>query len=659
MRPRTVRSTMLAVLSLIAVLPAMAEKAYDYHINLVDMNRNMILITLKCADFGADELIYHFPKTVPGTYKEADYGRFVKQFSAQDNNGNELPVKKSGKNSYIISNAAGLESLSYWLAPTWDKKYSLKVWPMAGTGFKEGEYFALNSGPYGYFEGEELNPVKLTFTTPSNLYPMTVLEHDNLSDGRVEITARDYHHLVDCPIMFAPPDTSTFNVHGAVVEVNVLNETMREGAAKHMHEALEPAMYAIGTFLDSLPVERYAYIMYYRDAERLGEILNERWFKGFKTIGWVIKNGIPAGGALEHNTSSFYWLPDLGPRFREESLEMMSDISIHEFMHIITPLNLHSEHINNFNYADPVMSKHLWLYEGITEYFAGIIQVHGGIEPAKRYITRTLRSKIKNGEKYPNEKMSFTEMSANVFEKPYKRNYMQVYQRGAAMGAMLDIEIIRLTEGEKTLIDVLMTLIDRYGQYQAFPEEGFIDEFCAEVHPDLRDFFTKYVEGREDIPYDEILAHVGVEYLHAVTESAPQHPIEENDLKKSSGIVMGHWRPIKKVGRHERLGFEAGDLYERGIYFDHYMDEQGQWVPEGTVVEFEIKRDGEFVTLRDTVKYIDKEQEYRLRIMKEPTEQQTYFFNVWTGIQEPGQAIKIPGLPAEEALEPENGESLP
>lgn len=626
-----------------------AEATYRYEVDLVDMNRNMISIHLECSDFGADELVYHFPKTVPGTYKEADYGRFVKQLEAVDRDGNPLIVKKSGKNSFIISGARDIATISYWLAPTWDKKFSLKVWPMAGTGFSKDSHFALNSGVFGYFEGEELNPVELYFTAPEHLYPMTVLDHRYLDNGQVFIPAKDYHHLVDCPIMFAAPDTASFNVHGASVEIGVKNMA-NDNAAATMHEALEPAMLSIGTFLDSLPVDRYAYIMYYKDGTRLGEILDERWFKGLKILGWVLKNGLPAGGALEHNTSSFYWLPDLGPQFREEYLEMMGDIAIHEFMHIITPLNLHSEHIANFNYADPIMSQHLWLYEGITEYFADLIQVHGGMKTSKRYVTRSLRSKIKRGEEFANDKMSFTEMSANVFEKKYKREYTQVYQRGAAIGAMLDIEIIRLTNGEKTLIDVLMTLIDRYGPENPFPEDTFIDEFCAEVHPELRDFFTRYVEGQEEIPYGAILDHVGVEFLHGVTEKAPQHPIEENDVKKAGALVMGNWRTIKKAGRHERLGFEAGDKYPYALYYDHYMDELGQWVPEGNVVSFDIMRGEDMLSVTDTVKYIDKEQEYRLRMVKDPSEQQTYFFNVWTGFQEPGDGFQFPGLPMESAI---------
>ena len=51
--------------------------------------------------------------------------------------------------------------------------------------------------------------------------------------------------------------------------------------------------------------------------------------------------------------------------------------------------------------------------------------------------------KIRRASRYPETKVPFTEMSERVFEKKYGRHYSQVYQRGAIMGLLLDIEIIQ------------------------------------------------------------------------------------------------------------------------------------------------------------------------------------------------------------------------
>jgi predicted metalloprotease with PDZ domain len=50
----------------------------------------------------------------------------------------------------------------------------------------------------------------------------------------------------------------------------------------------------------------------------------------------------------------------------------MMDVT-HEFFHIVTPLSIHSKEIQDFDYNDK-MSEHLWMYEGVTEYFANLFK---------------------------------------------------------------------------------------------------------------------------------------------------------------------------------------------------------------------------------------------------------------------------------------------
>ena len=40
---------------------------------------------------------------------------------------------------------------------------------------------------------------------------------------------------------------------------------------------------------------------------------------------------------------------------------------------------MHSNEIHYFDFNTPKMSKHLWMYEGVTEYFANLFQVNQGL----------------------------------------------------------------------------------------------------------------------------------------------------------------------------------------------------------------------------------------------------------------------------------------
>ena len=88
--------------------------------------------------------------------------------------------------------------------------------------------------------------------------------------------------------------------------------------------------------------------------------------------------GSPTGfGALEHHTATTVVLRESSSK--ERLAKSMTDIVAHEFFHILTPLSVHSEDVHYFDYNDPTFSKHLWMYEGLTEYFAQHFQVQQGL----------------------------------------------------------------------------------------------------------------------------------------------------------------------------------------------------------------------------------------------------------------------------------------
>lgn len=628
--------TIIFIVSITA-LQAADSKSYNYQVDLNDIQKERYQVELNCENFAADVLTYHFPWMIPGTYAEANYGKFIHDFKAFDKGGNELQVKRQGKNSYIILMANDIQSINYWVSATWDGRKRKTIWPMAGTGIIEDRVFVINAGGvFGYFEGEELNPVTMDYEYPEHLYAMTVLDREESSPGTVTINSTDYHELVDSPIMFASPDTASFKIRDTDVMIGFAHESDDTKRAAELLDALEPSMAAISSYIDSLPADRYAYLIYYKNEYELGRILDNPRFIGLKFVWYLIKNGMPMGGALEHNKSSFYFLPDPGPGYTEMIHKTVEDIAIHEFMHILTPLNLRSQYVDSWDYNDPQISKHLWLYEGVTEYMSKIIQANSGMESPKEFILGTMYKKLRSGENnFPFTEVSFTEMSANVLEKKNQKIYTQVYQRGAVLGMLLDIEIIRLTNGEKRLIDVMLELVEEYGQKRAMDEETLIDAFVDKVHPDLKLFFHDYIEGHGALPYENILKNVGVSYVADTTLSLPKHPTKDNDLKTAL-MALGDYYIIKKVGKDEPIGFEGGDELKHSVYTDLYFDDFGNPLPEGLVVNLPVERDGKEIFLQDTIRYTEKSREHYMTIIRDATPEQERLFNIWLGFEDPG-----------------------
>ena len=599
--------------------------SHTYKIDLTNVVDDRVKVTVDASMTNLGETFdgiyrFNFPATIPGTYATLDYGRFIHDFTAYDAAGNTLKVSKK-KNTYTIKGKPA--KLEYWAEDSFDAKIRKnKVFEPAGTNNQERRNFLLNAaGYFGFFEGLEDLPVSLEVNKSPSLYGLSAMESYTYGNTQ-NFYARDYHHFLDCPVMVSKPDTTSFMLGGAKVTIGVFTENGRE-LSRDIYKQVETSMKAIEAFLQGdLPVDNYAFIFYIKDHTEFEGLFNGTEVKLGTIIKAIRKLAGKGFGALEHGNSSVYYLPDFGGT---TVLDGMADVCIHEFFHILTPLGLHSEEIGNFNYIEPKMSKHLWLYEGITEYFAGISQVKGGVITKDEYLTKVLKGKIRSAARYPTEKMSFTEMSENVLDKPYKKQYGQVYQRGALMGALLDIRIMELTGGQKDLHDIILTLRDKYGPNESFNDDEIIEEFVSLVHPDLQQFFDDYVTGREQLPVKEYLAKVGVDYDRRFEGELIAHPVNDNDVKRSR-LIVGQQMTIKKVGKDDFVGFQKGDKVS--ILDDKLFDGPEALEP-GETIELTVMRDGKEIKLPYTVRTVEGTKSHYLREAKEMTTEQARLRELW------------------------------
>jgi len=603
---------------------------YLYSVDLTRIKNDKAYVHLHCPGLNQDTVIFHFPKTIPGTYKELDYGEMIDSIEPKDHDGNLLSVEKIGKNIFQITGARDLTMIHYWVDDTWDHPKAMKrIWPMGGTNIEKDENFVINaSGWFGFFDGLEQVPFRVTVNQPDGMKSYSALPIVHEFDESVTFKARDYHQLIDCPIMVSEPDTTTFMVANTKVFIESYFNGKNGGYADMIKKVIQPSMEAVATFTDSLPVDEYHFIMYIRDGKDFMDTLQSKEVGFITKAKAVLKNYMLFGmGALEHGNSSFYTLTDFGDT---SYTSMIKRVALHEFMHIFTPLNLHSEYIGEFDYVNPKMSKHLWLYEGITEYFANLIMIQSGLISPLEFFSDKMGGKIRSAGRFPEKKMSFTEMSENIFEKKYGRHYYQVYQRGAIIGLLLDIEIIRLTNGKKTLKDIVLELASKYGPNQSFDEETFFDEFTSLVHPELRQWFADYVEGTIPLDIEGGLSQIGVEYSKKGKHQVPKRILKDYGSKEHR-ISFGKYKKVKKVGKKDPVGFKVGDKIDTDKIREKFYDNNGFPMQEGTNVKITVKRDDKIIELPYVLELKERKYKHRLQIKKEQSETQNKYYLVWLG----------------------------
>ncbi|MGB5205966.1 MAG: peptidase M61, partial [Eudoraea sp.] len=468
-----------------------ADKAViETTIDLVNVDNDRVRVTMNPGSFSKQNISFFIPKTVPGTYSEDDYGKYIEDLKAIDYQGNELLVTSIGTNEWNISDATKLDKIAYYVTDTYDSESELNdpVFSPAGTNILKGKNFVLNlHGFVGYFEGLKEVPYELIVSSPSDLIPTTSLikKQDDSSNTTDVFVASRYFEVVDNPILYAKANIASFAINDITVNLSVYSPNDMY-LATDLKESMERMMRAQKAFLGEIDGTKEYNILLYLST------LDESDASGF--------------GALEHHTSTVVVLPEQMPI---ETLEKaMIDVVSHEFFHIVTPLNVHSKEIQFFDFNDPKMSEHLWMYEGTTEYFANLFQIQQGlIDEAEFY--RRIVDKINNSKSY-DDAMSFTTMSRNVLEDPYKGNYANVYEKGALLNMSLDIKLRELSNGEKGVLWLMKELSKKYDNDTPFEDGDIIDEIVAMTYPEIKSFFDIYVIGNTPLNYAEILTSVGL-----------------------------------------------------------------------------------------------------------------------------------------------------
>ncbi|HET8839168.1 MAG TPA: peptidase M61 [Flavobacteriaceae bacterium] len=493
------------------------------NIDLVNITKDQVNVFVDPGKFTSDTTIFYIPKTVPGTYEVNDYGQFVEDLKAYDYDGNQLSVTRTDKNSWVIPNAKQLDKVSYLVNDSFDIEGENGVFSPAGTNIDAGENFMLNLHAFvGYFKGMKEQSYKLVIQHPKNLIATSSLtelptQETTTTFATDVFSVPRYFQVTDHPIMYAEPDTTSFNLQGMEVLLSVYSPN-DVYSAQDLRPTIEKMVVAQKKFLGDLNnTDKYAILLYLSD-------MGKQDASGF--------------GALEHHTSTTVVLPEAMPL--DKLKETMTDVVSHEFFHTLTPLSVHSEEIQYFDYNDPKMSKHLWMYEGVTEYFANLFQVNQGLITPQDFYDRMME-KIQTSRNF-DDTMPITELSEHVLEEGYHDSYYNVYQKGALIGMALDIRLRELSNGEMGILDLMKKLSAKYGVNKPFEDDKLFDEIVAMSYPEIGTFLTTYVSGPTPIPYHEFFAKVGLE-------------------KSSKEVQTGYLIDMKTQMPYINVNQETGEIY--------------------------------------------------------------------------------------------------
>ena len=509
-------------------------------INISKVTDDKVPVTINPGRFTEETVTYRLPRVVQGTYAVSDFGSFIDNFIAYDYSGNEMATTKVDDNSWTISNAKDLDKVAYLVNDTYDIENSGKTpFSPSGTNIDPRNYVLNLHGFIGYFDSLKSNQYRLDVTAPVDFVRTSALQSSGMTtseDGKnatSHYSAPRYFDITDNPMMYGELDVEEFKVGDITIVLSVYSPNKVHSAAK---------------------IKEVAYRMMEAQKEYLGDINSTPRYDIYLYLADQGENAPKGFGALEHHTSTVVVLPENMPF--EALEESMIDVVAHEFFHIVTPLSVHSEDVHYFDYNKPTFSKHLWMYEGVTEYFATLFQVDQNLVSEDEFYTKIL-GKI-NAAANMDDTMSFTEMSENVLDEPYAPQYFNVYQKGALIGMCIDILMREESNGDRGILSLMKELTNKYGKNMPFDDDSIVEEITKMTYPSVGEFLLKHVVGvngkTEPIDYNLFFAKAG---------------LENGEAKVKANYIMNNGVPI------------VSGSPDKGIFFTEAVSANSFWAGEG------------------------------------------------------------------------------
>ncbi len=487
------KRTLYAVWGLAVLLLVGSVRAQDngpsYQVDFADAINHYVTVTMTAeVDGGAVQIM--LPTWTPGSYMIREYAKSIDRIGAVDSSGNELPIEKISKNRWQIE-AGDAKKIKVTYRVYCNERSVRTNWVGVGYG-------VLNGAATFVTIPEQIDrPHRVALRLPKGWQrSATALRPEGKLPNRYR--ADSYHELVDSPIVAGRLDVHSFVVAGVehfLVNVNPANDIDGDRATEDLGKIINEHHEVWGT----VPYDRYYFIN-------------------------VNTNG---GGGLEHDNCCLLMSTQLDTRDKAAYKSWLGLCS-HEFFHAWNVRRLRPKALVNYDYEAEVYTPSLWIAEGFTSYYEDLLVARAGLLTQDEFI-RKLSGQIESLQRTEGRLVqSLRDASHDAWIKYYRPSpnsrdtQISYYTKGAVVGFLLDVEIRRATDGQKSLDDVLRLMYERFAASGYTPED--FQNVCNEVAgADLSAWFQRAVESTDELDYQPAADWFGL----AIGEIVPQQVAAE------------------------------------------------------------------------------------------------------------------------------------
>ncbi|HYC31587.1 MAG TPA: PDZ domain-containing protein [Gemmatimonadales bacterium] len=549
--------------------PAAARSApvtdlrYEVTFDSATAARRTLKVSLTFNVAGPGPVLLSFPAWTPGSYEINNFARWVSGFEATGGSG-ALDWDKLDYDTYRIE-PAGAKSVTVRYDYLGDTLDNAMAWARPDFAFFNGT----NVLPYP--EGRPLAfPASVSVKTQPGWLVATGMPR---APGANTYREGNYHELVDHPFFVGRIDVDSQQVDGRWHRLATYPAGAMAGPSRSLiWDQIGKVVPAMSAVFQETPFESYTTLM-------------------------VFTRDIGGGSALEHENSH---LGIYNPGFIGNPL--LASITAHEIFHAWNVKRLRPTDMWPYRYDRPQETTWLWVSEGITDYYADLSLLRGGVVDSAQFLGLTMQKIGEVGEAPPT---ALEDASLSTWIGPTNGTRYLYYPKGSLAGFLLDILIRDGSDNRRSLDDVMRELYR--GAFKQGRGFGATDWWGAVSRAaggrKLADFNTKYVDGREPLPWSQVLPLAG---LRLRTDTLREPRLGVSSALDSTGAIVV--QEVSKGSPAEEAGVKAGDILvslgdvpvDRPDFGERFRARFGK--QEGDSLPIHVRRGADTLTLHGTVR---------------------------------------------------------
>jgi predicted metalloprotease with PDZ domain len=518
MRTHAIRHALHVVLctAILAIFAAASDVAYT--VSLESPERHLVQVQIILPS-GPPVRELQFP-VWNALYQVRDFSHFVNWVRAKDRAGSSLVIRQANDSQWQLDGAADGAIVEYQI-------YVDSFGPF-GAQLNSHHAFLNLAQVLMYPVDARSAPLTIRFShVPSEWHLATPLQFVSGSYG-----AENYDRLVDSPVEISTFRELAFDEAGGRYRV-IIDADPADYDTDKVIANLHKIVAAATSWMNDRPFDTYTFFYHFPPG--------------------------PGGGGMEHAYSTAI---DLNAATIQRSLYPFNSVTSHEFFHLWNVKRIRPQTLEPIDYTKENFTRALWFSEGATSTVEEIIQLRAGLIDEKQFLTR-LGEQISELENRPAHLTQSAEESSldawlegfDYYRRPERS--ISYYNKGELLGFMLDLAIRDASHDRASLRELFQWMNANYARKGRFFDDsnGVREAAEAVSHADLGWFFTKYVSGREEIPWNDFLRYVGLHVEQfSITVPEPGFLGSRNFDGPISVIA------VKPGGEAERAGLQVGDI---------------------------------------------------------------------------------------------------